>query len=122
MSVKINEKLLSDEQLAQLRAANPRGVTVLNQRDAEDAVVAQFAFKRIDRSGFAAYRAANKLALASGGGDGEEEQQVAFGLLLWPDKEALKALREDAPGLVTDMGQTLINEARNNQYVDRDPR
>lgn len=114
---------ITDEELAALRAKNTRGIIVLNVQNDDGDVVGQFAFKKIDRGAYAQYRASNKFAMAHGGGTGEEEQQLARGLLVWPeDKAVFDALREDAPAVVTGFGNELLTDASAGFSVDRDPR
>lgn len=115
---------ITDEELATLRAKNTRGVVVLNVLNAEGAIVRQFAFKKIDRAGYAQHRAVSKQAMAMGGGSGEEEATVARSLLVWPDddKKSFDALREEAPAVVIAFGQELLNEADAGLSVTRDPR
>lgn len=113
---------ITDEELATLRAKNTRAVVVLNVLNDEGEVVRQFAFKKIDRAGFAQFRANNKFAVASGGGTGEEEQQLARSLLVWPDVTAFDQLREAAPAVVTGFGQELLLDASAGLSVTRDPR
>ncbi len=114
---------ITDEELAAVRAKNTRGVVVLNVVNDDGVVVGQFAFKKIDRGSFAQFRANNKFALAHGGGTGEEEQQLARSLLVWPeDKAAFDALREEAPAVVTGFGQELLSDADAGFSVTRDPR
>lgn len=114
---------ITDEELAALRAKNTRGIVVLSVRNDDGDVAGQFAFKKIDRSAYAQFRANNKFALAHGGGTGEEEQQLARSLLVWPeDKREFDALREDAPAVVTGFGQELLSDADAGFSVTRDPR
>ena len=113
---------ITDEELAALRAKNTRGVVVLNVQNDDGETVQQFAFKKIDRGAYAQYRANNKFAMASGGGTGEEEQQLARSLLVWPDVTAFDQLREAAPAVVTGFGQELLLDASAGLSVTRDPR
>lgn len=113
---------ITDEQLAALRAANPRGVIVLKATPEEGGESRDFAFRKIDRATFAKHRAAQKAALAAGGGTGEEEMAVARELLLWPEKAVFDALREDAPGVCHTFGLELLSDAAAGLVVDRDPR
>ena len=56
-------------------------------------------------------------------GTGEEEQQLARSLLVWPeDKAVFDALRDDAPAVVTAFGLELLADADAGFSVDRDPR
>lgn len=114
---------ITDEELKSLRAKHPRGIVVLNVTTESGEVAGQFAFKKIDRGAYAQYRASNKSAIAMGGGTGEEEQQLARGLLVWPeDKTAFDALREDAPAVVAAFGNDLLSDADAGFAVARDPR
>jgi hypothetical protein len=114
---------ITDEELAAVRAKNTRGVVVLNVVNDDGAVVGQFAFKKIGRVEYAQFRSATKQGSMRGGGTGEEEQQLARSLLVWPeDKAAFDALREDAPAVVTGFGQELLSDADAGFSVTRDPR
>ena len=55
-------------------------------------------------------------------GTGEEEQQLARSLLVWPDVTAFDQLREAAPAVVTGFGQELLLDASAGLSVTRDPR
>lgn len=113
---------ITNEELAALRAKNTRGVVVLNVLNDDGETVQQFAFKKIDRAAYAQYRANNKFAMASGGGTGEEEQQLARSLLVWPDTAAFDQLREASPAIATGFGQELLTDASSGLAVTRDPR
>lgn len=114
---------ITDEELKTLRAKHPRGVVVLNALTEDGDIASQFAFKKIDRAAYAQWRANNRFAVASGGGTGEEEQQLARSLLVWPeDKTAFEALREEAPAIITGFGQELLTDASAGLAVTRDPR
>lgn len=118
---------ITDEELAALRAKNPRGVVVLSATPTSDdgdetGEPEQFAFKKIDRAAYAKYRASVRLALASGGGSGEEEMSLARDLVLWPDREAFDALRERAPTVAHTFGVLLSDDGSAGLAVSRDPR
>ncbi len=120
---------ITDEELKDLRAKHPRGVVVLNATPMDDDDVAtgepeQFAFKKIDRAAYARYRASVRMAMASGGGSGEEETALARELFLWPgtEREAFDALRERAPSVVHTFGVLLADDASASITVTRDPR
>lgn len=115
---------ISDDDLKALRAKHSRGLVVLNVLNEDGESVHDFVFKKIDRTAYAQYRAANKHAMASGGGSGEEEQQLARQLLVWPDdnKAAFDELRESAPAVATNFGAELLVDATAGFSVDRDPR
>lgn len=118
---------ITDDELKALRAKHPRGVIVLSV-EPEDAPepdgdgVRQFAFRKIDRVTYARYRAETKHGVASGGGTGEEEAQLARSLLVHPDVAAFDQLREDAPGIAAQFGQELLTDASAGLLVARDPR
>lgn len=115
--------LITDDELKSLRAKHPRGVIVLNVLTEAGDIARQFAFRKIDRAAYAQHRAAAKMALASGGGSGEEEATLARSLLLWPeDKAAFDALREEAPAVAVAFGQELLADADAGLSVARDPR
>jgi hypothetical protein len=119
--------MITDDELKALRVANPRGVVVLNATPTDDEDVAtgepeQFAFKKIDRAAYAKYRASVRIALASGGGTGEEEQQLARDLVVWPGREAFDALRDRAPSVAHTFGVLLAEDASASLTVTRDPR
>lgn len=119
---------ITDEELKDLRAKHPRGVVVLNATpmnedgDAPTGEPEQFAFKKIDRAAYAKYRASVRMAMASGGGSGEEETALARELVIWPDREAFDALRERAPSVVHTFGVLLADDASASITVTRDPR
>ena len=113
---------ITDEELKSLRAKHPRGVVVLNVTAEGGEVAGQFAFKKIGRVDYAQFRSATKQGSMRGGGTGEEEQQLARSLLVWPDKAVFDALREDAPAVVTAFGLELLADADAGFSVDRDPR
>lgn len=114
---------INDDELKTLRAKHPRGVIVLNVLTEDGDVAGQFAFRKIDRASYAQYRSANKAAIATGGGTGEEEMQLARSLLVFPeDKAAFDALREDAPAVVSAFGSELASDADAGFAVSRDPR
>lgn len=118
---------IDDDELKALRVANPRGVVVLNATPTDDngdviGEPEQYAFKRIDRAAYAKYRAAVRMAMASGGGTGEEETNLARELVLWPGREAFDALRERAPSVVHTFGVLLADDASASITVTRDPR
>lgn len=114
---------ITDEELKALRAKHPRGVVVLSTTTEDGDIASQFAFRKIDRSAYAQYRAANKAAIATGGGTGEEETTLARSLLVWPeDKAAFDALREEAPAVVAAFGSDLLSDADAGLAVTRDPR
>lgn len=114
---------INDEELKSLRAKHPRGVVVLNVTTESGEVAGQFAFKKIGRVEYAQFRSATKQGSMRGGGTGEEEQQLARSLLVWPeDKAVFDALRDDAPAVVTAFGLELLADADAGFSVDRDPR
>jgi len=118
---------ITDEDLQSLRAKHPRGVVVLNATPTNDEDVAtgepeQFAFKKIDRAAYAKYRASVRMAMASGGGSGEEETALARELVVWPDREAFDAMRERAPSVTHTFGVLLADDASASITVTRDPR
>lgn len=118
---------ITDEELAALRAKHPRGVVVLNATPTDDDGDAtgepeQFAFKKIDRAAYAKYRASVRIALASGGGTGEEEMNLARDLVVWPDRDAFDAMRERAPTVAHTFGVLLSDDGSAGLAVTRDPR
>lgn len=118
---------INDEDLATLRAKHPRGVVVLNATPTNDegsptGEPEQFVFKVIDRAAYAKYRSAVRMAMASGGGSGEEESALARELVLWPDREAFDAMRERAPSVAHTFGVFLADDASASMTVTRDPR
>lgn len=116
--------LITDDDLKALRAKHPRGVVVLNVLTEAGDVARQFAFKKIDRTAYAQHRAAAKMAIASGGGSGEEEATLARALCVWPDdaRASFDALREEAPAVAVAFGQELLADADAGFSVARDPR
>lgn len=119
---------INDEELKSLRAKHPRGVVVLNatpmneEGNAPTGEPEQFVFKKIDRAAYAKYRASVRMAMASGGGSGEEETALARELVVWPGHEAFDALRERAPSVVHTFGVLLADDASASIAVTRDPR
>ena len=119
---------IEDDELKALRAAHPRGVVVLNATpmnedgDAPTGESEQFAFRKIDRAAYAKYRASVRMAMASGGGSGEEETALARDLVIWPGREAFDALRERAPSVAHTFGVFLADDASAGITVTRDPR
>lgn len=118
---------ITDEELAALRIKHPRGVVVLNATPTDDDGDAtgepeQFAFRKIDRAAYAKYRASVRMAMASGGGSGEEETALARELVIWPDRDAFDALRERAPSVAHTFGVFLADDASAGITVTRDPR
>ena len=114
---------ITDEELKAVRAKSGRGVVVLGVKNEDGVTVGDFAFKKIDRAAYAQYRASVRLAANTGGGTGEEEQQLARSLMVWPeDKSVFDALREDAPAVATSLGAELLADADSGFSVSRDPR
>lgn len=114
---------ITDDELKALRAKHPRGVIVLNAEPEEGEEGArQFAFRKIDRTSYARYRAETKAGVAAGGGTGEEEAALARSLLVFPDVATFDQLREDAPGVVAAFGGELLADASAGLLVTRDPR
>ena len=62
------------------------------------------------------------MAVASGGGSGEEETALARELVIWPGREAFDALRERAPSVTHTFGVLLADDASASITVTRDPR
>ena len=113
---------INDEELKSLRAKHPRGVVVLNVTTESGEVAGQFAFKKIGRVEYAQFRSATKQGSMRSGGTGEEEQQLARSLLVWPDTAAFDQLREASPAIATGFGQELLTDASAGLLVARDPR
>lgn len=104
---------ISDDDLKALRAKNPRGVkllTVVPEDAPEGAAGDDFVFRKIDRAAFVKYRALMRRGVMGQGG-GDESTMVARELLLHPSVEDFDALRERAPLVTEEFGQTLLEDA-----------
>lgn len=121
---------ISDEDLAKLKAANPRGVRVLHvvrapadpedgaeesaeaapPAEAADPVVYEFVFRKIARPEFQMFRAQQRKAVL-GQGPGDVMTILARSLLLWPKVEEFDALRDLAPAICEDFGDRLYADA-----------
>ena len=112
---------INTEALAAVRAAQPRGVRIFDvvPEDAPegvennpDAPGDEFVFKKIDRSTFTAFKAAQRRTQTHGGG-GDECTLLARSLLVWPDDQGVSfdALRERAPSITEEFGVMLLADA-----------
>jgi hypothetical protein len=118
---------ISDEQLAELRKKNPRGVKVLEVtleepaqgaggtqstegEGATEPAVDEYVFRVISRAEHTRYKAQNRRSLVTGGG-GDEATMLARALLVWPTVAEFDELREKAPAITDDFGQMLLVDA-----------
>ncbi len=102
---------ISDEQLAKLRAENPRGVKVYTVGPAEgEGPSDHYVFRTVDRATYTQYRAHQKRGLV-GQGPSDPASILAKNLLLFPSAQDFDALRERAPAITEEFGELLAADA-----------
>ena len=104
---------ITDDELAKVRTANPRGVkvlTVIPEDAPADADGDDYVFRKIDRAAYTKHRSMQRRALVGQGG-GDEASMLARALLVWPTVADFDALRESAPAVPEDFGNFLIEDA-----------
>ena len=103
---------ITDEQLAKLRADNPRGVRLFTvaPEDAGDDAGDDFVFRKIDRATYVQCRGHQKKALV-GQGPADAFSLLAKNLLLFPSASDFDALRERAPAICEEFGEELYADA-----------
>ena len=103
---------ISEEQLAALKTANPRGIVkrLVGPEAAEDADCDDFIFRVPNRGDYNSYKVHQKKSLL-GQAAPDATASLARLCLLFPTKDEFDALLEKAPAIVEDLGEDLVEAA-----------
>lgn len=103
---------ISEEQLAALKAANPRGVVkrLVGPDEAADEDCDDYVFRVPTRGDYNSYKMHQKKSLL-GQAAPDAAASLARVCLLFPTKDEFDALRERAPAIVEDLGEDLVEAA-----------
>jgi len=110
--VNIMPKITTSEELAALKAANPRGILtrLVGPEEAEDADCDEYVFRVPTRADYNGYKVHQKKSLL-GQAAPDAAASLARVCLLFPSKDDFDALREKAPAIVEDLGEALVEAA-----------